>query len=291
MKDIILRIRNKLNLSQEEMARLIGTSFASVNRWENEHSVPGKAIQLRLYDICIDSGVNLEEIIREKINDSVSKIPLPKNRTILYHGSKSGIQGDIRPISRPHCDFGRGFYMGTDPLQPLSLICDFEQSKFYVVSVDLSGLRVLTVQPDLEWAMLIAYHRGKMEEIQGSLLYRRYEMMENQYDLVIGCIADDRMFYVLDNFFLGNITDCALVKSLSALQLGQQYAAVTDKACGQIKIEAEIRLSYLERVFLGDLSASNRMEGVNLADRICREYRREGLYFDEILEREPEREK
>ena len=32
----------------------------------------------------------------------------------LYHGSKEGIQGDIAPVSRVRCDFGRRFYMGTD---------------------------------------------------------------------------------------------------------------------------------------------------------------------------------
>lgn len=31
---------------------------------------------------------------------------------ILYHGSKSGIKGDIAPNSRDACDFRQGFYMG-----------------------------------------------------------------------------------------------------------------------------------------------------------------------------------
>lgn len=33
-------IRNKLDLSQEQMARILGVSFASVNRWEAGHSSP-----------------------------------------------------------------------------------------------------------------------------------------------------------------------------------------------------------------------------------------------------------
>ena len=71
--------------------------------------------------------------------------------------------------------------------------------------------------------------------------------------------------------------------SLSALQLGQQYVAVTENACSHVVIEAEIELSHLERVFLRDLSEANRVKGVNLANDICRDYRREGLFFDEIL--------
>ncbi len=282
MKDLILEIRNRLNASQGDLARMIGISYATVNRWENEHSQPNKAAQLRLYDICKERKVDLEDIIQKKIEKSAANIS-SSDRVILYHGSKSGIKGPIAPISRERCDFGKGFYMGTEPYQPLTLISDFEESKFYVISLDMTGLRVLNVKPDLEWAMLVAYNRGKMDEVRGTSLYEHYAAMSNGYDVVVGSIANDRMFYVLDNFFLGNITDKALVMSLSALQLGKQYVAITEKACKQVKIEAEVELSQLERVFLRDLSESNRVKGVNLANEICRDYRREGQFFDEIL--------
>jgi transcriptional regulator with XRE-family HTH domain len=282
MKDLILEIRNRLNASQEDLARMIGISYATVNRWENGHSQPNKAAQLRLYDICKERKVDLEDIIQKKIEKSAANIS-SSDRVILYHGSKSGIKGPIAPISRERCDFGKGFYMGTEPYQPLTLISDFEESKFYVISLDMTGLRVLNVKPDLEWAMLVAYNRGKMDEVRGTSLYEHYAAMSNGYDVVVGSIANDRMFYVLDNFFLGNITDKALVMSLSALQLGKQYVAITEKACKQVKIEAEVELSQLERVFLRDLSESNRVKGVNLANEICRDYRREGKFFDEIL--------
>lgn len=282
MKDLILEIRNRLNASQEDLARMIGISYATVNRWENGHSQPNKAAQLRLYDICKERKVDLEDIIQKKIEKSAANIS-SSDRVILYHGSKSGIKGPIAPISRERCDFGKGFYMGTEPYQPLTLISDFEKSKFYVISLDMTGLRVLYVKPDLEWAMLVAYNRGKMDEVRGTSLYEHYAAMSNGYDVVVGSIANDRMFYVLDNFFLGNITDKALVMSLSALQLGKQYVAITEKACKQVKIEAEVELSQLERVFLRDLSESNRVKGVNLAKEICKDYRREGQFFDEIL--------
>ena len=282
MKDLILEIRNRLNASQEDLARMIGISYATVNRWENGHSQPNKAAQLRLYDICKERKVDLEDIIQKKIEKSAANIS-SSDRVILYHGSKSGIKGPIAPISRERCDFGKGFYMGTEPYQPLTLISDFEKSKFYVISFDMTGLRVLNVKPDLEWAMLVAYNRGKMDEVRGTSLYEHYAAMSNGYDVVVGSIANDRMFYVLDNFFLGNITDKALVMSLSALQVGKQYVTITEKACKQVKIEAEVELSQLERVFLRDLSESNRVKGVNLANEICRDYRREGQFFDEIL--------
>ncbi len=283
MKELILEIRNRLNASQEDLAEMIGISYATVNRWENGHTQPNKAAQLRLYDICKERNVDLEDIIHKKIVKAAANIRSSSNRVVLYHGSKSGIKGPVAPISRDRCDFGKGFYMGTEPYQPLTLISDFEESKFYVTSLDMTGMRVLTVKPDLEWAMLVAYNRGKMDEVRGTSLYEHYAAMSKGYDVVVGSIANDRMFYVLDNFFLGNITDKALVMSLSALQLGEQYVAITEKACKQVKIEAEVELSQLERIFLRDLSESNRVKGVNLANEICRDYRREGQFFDEIL--------
>ena len=149
MKELIFEIRNRLNASQEDLAKMIGTSYATVNRWENGHSQPNKTAQLRLYDICKERNVDLEDIIRRKIETTVADISSRSQKVILYHGSKSGIRGPVAPISREHCDFGKGVYMGTEPYQPLTLISDFENSKFFVASLDMTGLRVLKVKPDL----------------------------------------------------------------------------------------------------------------------------------------------
>ena len=157
MQNLVLEIRNRLDITQEDMAKMIGISYATVNRWENGHSKPNKAMQLRLYEICREQGVDLEDIIQKKMDGAVSEIGGQSGKLILFHGSKSGIKGPIAPISRERCDFGRGFYMGTDPYQPLTLISDFEQSKFYAVSLDMIGLKALKVKPDIEWAMLVAY--------------------------------------------------------------------------------------------------------------------------------------
>ena len=108
--------------------------------------------------------------------------------------------------------------------------------------------------------------------------------MTHEKDLVIGNIANDRMFFVIDNFFVGNVTDKALINSLSALQLGKQYVATTEKACACVRIEKEIPLSMLERRFLQDESEVNRQKGITLANDICKNYRREGKFFDEILD-------
>ena len=285
MQTLIKQIRSHLNMSQTELAEHLNVTFATVNRWENGRAIPNKLAQTRLYEICKEGSVPVYDLTLSKIKKTAESISLPAGRMLLYHGSKSGVEGKIEPKSRPQCDFGKGFYMGTEASQALTLICDYDKSKLYIVSVDLTDLDVVEVPADIEWAMLVAYHRGRMEKINGTPFYEKYRDLAKNKDLVIGSIANDRMFYVIDNFFIGNITDAALVGSLSALQLGKQYVAVTQKGCDAVKIETEIELSYLERLFMKEVAEENRAKGVSLAGEICRNYRREGLFFDEILDK------
>ena len=58
-------IRGSLGLAQEGMARLLGVSFASVNRWENGHSSPtGTVMELyRALDHAIRAGKKATEIL------------------------------------------------------------------------------------------------------------------------------------------------------------------------------------------------------------------------------------
>ena len=284
MKTLIKQIRSSLNLSQTEFAEQLGVSFQTVNRWENGKVIPNRLAQSKIYDFCKEKQVPVYDFIINKITDISSKVKLDSGRVLLYHGSKSGIDGSIAPLSRKQCDFGKGFYMGTEPAQALTLICDYEKSKFYIISIGTDELAHLEVPADIEWAMIVAYHRGRMEKIKGSPFYNKYRDLTADKDLIIGSIANDRMFYVIDNFFIGSITDAALVNSLSALQLGKQYVAVTQKGCDSVRIEYELPLSHLERLVIRDIAEENRVRGVSLANDICKNYRREGKFFDEILD-------
>lgn len=284
MQDLIKKIRSHMDMNQTEFAERLNVTFATVNRWENGRALPNKLAQDKIYDLCKEYNVPVYDMVLEKIEVASEGIELEKGRVLLYHGSKSGVEGDIAPKSRKQCDFGEGFYMGTEPSQALTLICDYENAKFYIVSISVEDLAVLDVPADLEWAMIVAYHRGRMEKIKGTPFYSKYQEMTKDKDLIIGSIANDRMFFVIDNFFIGNITDAALINSLSALELGKQYVAVTQKGCDAVRIEKEIPISYLEKLFMKEVSEANRVKGSSLANDICRNYRREGLFFDEILD-------
>ena len=281
MKDLIKAIRFAANMNQEQFASALGTTPLSINRWENGKTLPNRMAQTQLYNFCKEHAIDVAQLIidTKAYGDT-------DNKLVLYHGSKKGIVGDIAPISRDECDFGSGFYMGTNTLQPLTLVCNEDKPKFYTVELDLTGLKVLTVEIGMDWAMLIAYYRKEMESAKGTAIYEKYAHMADGYDVIIGYIANDRMYTELSRFFNRTLTDVALINCLSALDLGKQYVAISEKACKQIKILKEEPLSQLELSLLKDMSAERRKEGIALAEEIEVKYRREGKFFDEILKGE-----
>lgn len=278
MNQLIKRIRATARMNQEQFANALGTTPLSINRWENGKTMPNNMAQLQLFEFCKAHNINLFSYIVDKAK-SGNKV----DSVILYHGSKKGIVGDIRPISSDYCDFGKGFYMGIDPAQPLTLICDEKAPKFYSVSVDLTGLNVLNIEVGIDWALLIAFNRGYMKEYEGSDLYEKYAHMADGYDMIVGYIANERMYKVMTRFFEKEITDEALLNSLTALDLGKQYVAITPKACDRIKILNETALNKLELKILEEESIKRRKEGINITEDILVKYRRKGKYFDEIM--------
>ena len=278
MKELIKAIRSAANMNQEQFASALGTTPLSINRWENGKTLPNRMAQTQLYNFCKERELDVVEII---VN--AKEYTDENNKLVLYHGSKKGIDGDIAPISRGECDFGKGFYMGTTTLQPLTLVCNEDKPKFYAVELDTTDLKVLTVDIGMDWAMLIAYYRKEMESAKGTPVYEKYAHIADGYDLIIGYIANDRMYTELSRFFNRTLTDVALINCLSALDLGKQYVAVSEKACKHIKVLKEYPLSQLELALLKDMSAERRKEGIALAEEIEIKYRREGKYFDEIL--------
>ena len=278
MKDLIKAIRSAANMNQEQFSSALGTTTLSINRWENGKTLPNRMAQTQLYNFCKDRAIDVAKLIID-----TKAYGNTDNKLVLYHGSKKGITGDISPISRSECDFGCGFYMGTNTLQPLTLVCNEEKPRFYTVELDMTGLKVLTVDIGMDWAMLIAYYRKEMEEAKGTPIYQKYAHMADGYDVIVGYIANDRMYTELSRFFNKTLTDVALINCLSALDLGKQYVAISEKACKQIKILKEETLSQLELALLKDMSAKRRKEGIALAEEIEIKYRREGKFFDEIL--------
>ncbi|XZE35699.1 helix-turn-helix domain-containing protein [Pirellulaceae bacterium SH501] len=55
----VKRIREKLCLTQEQLAETLGVSFATVNRWENGWTAPSKLAIRQIEQLCKEHKIPL----------------------------------------------------------------------------------------------------------------------------------------------------------------------------------------------------------------------------------------
>ena len=157
---------------------------------------------------------------------------------------------------------------------------------YHALDFDPSGLKVYEFKPGLDWALFVAFCRGLIpDHFLETPFTRRYREIQGGYDLIRGKIANDRIFNTVQAFFRGDLTDAALVRSLQALNLGDQVCAKTAAACARVTIVDSRTLSPAECEGLQIKAENQRQAAIRETDRIRMQYRREGAYFDEILER------
>ena len=59
---LILTLRAKLNLSQEEFGKILGVTLNSVSRWERGEFEPTKLIKVRLKELAKENDIDINEV-------------------------------------------------------------------------------------------------------------------------------------------------------------------------------------------------------------------------------------
>lgn len=212
---------------------------------------------------------------------------------ILYHGSKNGLKGAVKPdAGRAACDFGNGFYMGDKPEQPKGLVAPYPNHIFYELECDFDGLKKKEFTNDyasqIDWALYIAYNRQIIDFSGYRKLQERYQKYNTCYDLIIGLIADDKMTQALNRFYDGILCDKGLTEALLHVKLGKQYVLKTARACSEnhIRIIRSTTLSEKEKKLIIAENASRIAQMQGLLNQIQTKYRRAQniKFFDEIME-------
>lgn len=210
------------------------------------------------------------------------------NDIILYHGSRGGLEGPIQPASRPRCDFGRGFYMGTNPEQVQALVSNDSYPVFYTLKLRLSEIpeKRIYVPNEKEWLQLILSCRKQVPAYSKLPIAEETLQKIQNYDIVVGPISDDRMKYAMTAFGTGALTDEGLLACLQYVDYGTQYVALTEYACSKIDIISERVLDDAEVTAIQAFANEKKEEGKDIVKKMIRQYRGQGLYLDEIIERE-----
>ncbi|MBE6443700.1 MAG: helix-turn-helix transcriptional regulator [Alphaproteobacteria bacterium] len=61
-KDKVIFARAKLRITQDRLAKELGVSFATVNRWENGNTKPNKIAIVNFNEFCKNNNIVIEEI-------------------------------------------------------------------------------------------------------------------------------------------------------------------------------------------------------------------------------------
>jgi len=64
---IVKYVREKLGMSQEEMAHALKISFATINRWENGKPHPNKMAKSVFFAFCEEHGIKAEAMLQETV--------------------------------------------------------------------------------------------------------------------------------------------------------------------------------------------------------------------------------
>ena len=207
------------------------------------------------------------------------------NDVILYHGSRGGLDGDIRAESRQRCDFGCGFYMGTNKDQAAGLVIEDPSPVLYKLKFRLSEIdeaKVLRLSGE-DWLYTVLANRDRVHSISRSAIGQEARARTEGYDVIIGPIADDRMNEAIKQFEQNRITDSVLIACLSSIDYGEQYVVKSQDVCKKIEILDERDLYGKEADIIRDYTQGMRKNSYDVVDRMARLHRREGKYLDEIV--------
>lgn len=212
---------------------------------------------------------------------------------VLYHGSRGGIDGKIEPISRARCDFGKGFYMGESAEQAKGLVCEDSSPVFYTLKFRLSEIpenRILYLNGQ-DWIYAVLANRKKCDEFNNLKLAKDILKKMNEYDVIVGAIADDRMNEAMQRFSDYALTDKGLQACLQSVRYGKQYVAKTDYACSKIDIISERSIYGKEADDIRKYTIQKRSESRDAVRKAAMKYQRQGEYLNEIIEKELIKEK
>ena len=167
---------------------------------------------------------------------------------ILYHGSNLEIDVIDLNKCRPNKDFGKGFYLTDIPEQAMRMarrvsliyggnpiVTCFEADLDKLMNSNLS-IRKFD-QPDIEWATFVMNNRsGKKPDANSPECN-----LVNQYDIVIGPVANDDMALLFRQFEEGFIDIGILTREMTYKKLTNQYSFHTQRAVALLKKEGVIR--------------------------------------------------
>lgn len=263
----------------QDLAAACGTTLMSFNRWMRGTVSPSPDSLAAFYNYAFSKGIYLNRIKAQLYEED-----MPQSSILLFHGSKAGIDGNLRAsASRPNNDFGQGFYCGESLEQSAMFVHRFPDSCLYMLSFSPEKLRGTRFSVDQDWMLTIALFRGRVAPYESHPHLMELKAKVASSDYIVAPIADNRMYETIDSFIDGEITDEQCRHCLSSTDLGNQYVLRTQAALEQATLLEKCFLCPKEKAFYGQRRDESTRSGLDKAKAVRRLYRGKGRYIDEVL--------
>lgn len=148
---------------------------------------------------------------------------------IVYHGTTEVIERPSVKYSKNYLDFGRGFYLTTyeEQAKKWALRKALRQNKNAIVNV-------YELKDDLSKCRMLSFENENEQWLDFVCACRKGEPLNQEYDIVVGNVANDDVFKTVDMYFRGLWDKQRVLKELRYYKLNDQICIVRQKILDEV---------------------------------------------------------
>lgn len=143
----------------------------------------------------------------------------------LYHGSNAEVRNPQIIKSNRALDFGKGFYLTSDLEQAITWARNTTKRR----KTGVPTVSVFEYNEDNDLKILI-YKEANIEWLKFVSSNRRNEFIDNEYDIIIGPVANDNTMPVINLYFSGVYDEEEALRRLLPQKLKDQVVFKSDKS-------------------------------------------------------------
>ena len=155
---------------------------------------------------------------------------------IVYHGTVEKIENPDVKHSKRYLDFGKGFYLTSFEQQAKkwALRKALRQEKKAFVNV-------YELKDDLKKYRVLSFEKENEKWLDFVCACRRGEELNQEYDIIIGSVANDDVFKTVDMYFRGLWDKEKVLNELRYYKMNDQICIVNKKTLDEV---LEFKKSY-----------------------------------------------
>ncbi len=148
---------------------------------------------------------------------------------IVYHGTTEIIEKPDIKHSKRYLDFGKGFYLTSfaEQAKKWAIRKGLRQEKRAVVNV-------YELKDSLKAYRVLDFHKENEQWLDFVCACRKGEEINQEYDIIIGSVANDDVFKTVDMYFRGLWDKEKVLKELRYYKMNDQICIVNQKTLDEV---------------------------------------------------------